>query len=165
MRTLLDLYAYNTWANAKVFAVCRDADQARLDADAPGTIGSITETLKHLIQVEFVYWMMLRDKPPVTGAARDEFLAHDLTWYGETAARLGQDYATLLAGASAAFYDEPLPVPWFEFALTKHDGLLQVLHHSAQHRAQVLSVLGQHGVEVPDMDYVFFVESKLPGGA
>ena len=67
--------------------------------------------------------------------------------------------------ASDAFYDEPLSVPWFDFALTKHDGLLQVVTHSTQHRAQVCSVLGQHGVEVPNLDYVFLVESGRPRGA
>jgi hypothetical protein len=49
--------------------------------------------------------------------------------------------------------------------LTKHDGLLQVLSHSAQHRAQVFSVLGQRGIDVPDLDYVLFVKSTRSRGA
>ncbi|HEX6798333.1 MAG TPA: DinB family protein [Ktedonobacterales bacterium] len=166
MRTLSDLYAYNAWANEKVFAVCRDVDQARLDENAPGTFGSITETLKHMAQVEMVYFLMLRDQPlPASQEARDEFFAHDLTWFAETLAHVGQGYIALLANADDAYYGQPLHVPWFDFALTKHDGLLQVLSHSAQHRAQVFSVLGQRGVEVPDLDYVLFVESKLPDRA
>lgn len=165
MRTLADLYAHNTWANAQVFAVCRDADPARIDENAPGTYGTIAETLKHLVQVEFVYALMLQDKSLPTGEARADFTAHDVAWYAETVAQVGQQYAALIANASDAFYDEPLHVPWFDFALTKHDGLLQVLSHSAQHRAQVFSVLGQHGVEVPDLDYVLFVQSRLSGGA
>lgn len=165
MRTLADLYAYNAWANAQVFAICRDIDQVRLDEDAPGTYGTLAETLKHLVQVEVAYAYMLQEKPLPTGEARDEFLAHDLAWFTELMARVGREYADLVANASDAFYDEPLHVPWFDFALTKHDGLLQVLSHSAQHRAQVFSVLGQHGIEVPDLDYVLFVESKLSGGA
>lgn len=165
MRTLSDLYAYNAWANAQVFAVCRAVDAARLDADAPGTRGTLTETLKHLVQVEAVYALMLEDKPRPTAEERDEFIAHDLTWFAETAARVGQGYADLLANAGDAFYAESLNIPWFSFALTKHDGLLQVLSHSAQHRAQVFSVLGQHGIKVPDLDYVLFVRSKLSGGA
>lgn len=166
MRTLSDLYAYNAWANARVFATCREVDQARLDADAPGTFGTLFETLKHLAQVELVYALMLRDQPlPASQEARDEFFAHDLAWFAQAVARVDQQYAEMLASAGDDFYDQPLHVPWFDFALTKHDGLLQVLGHSALHRAQVFSVLGQHGVEVPDLDYVLFVESKLPGGA
>lgn len=165
MRTLADLYAYNTWANAQVFAVCRDLDQARLDENAPGTHGTLTDTLQHLVQVETAYALMLRDEPLPPREARDEFFKHDLAWYAETTARAGQMYAELLANAGDTWYDEPLHVPWFDFALTKHDGLLQVLSHSAQHRAQVFSVLGQRGIEVPDLDYVLFVQSKQPGGA
>ena len=162
MSTLHDLYEYNAWANAQVFAVCQSVDQAGLDEQAPGTFGSLTETLKHMVGVEAVYAQMLRDRPPGAEGAREEFYAHDLAWFAEMAARLGQMYLELVAGASDGYYDEPLHVPWFDFALTKHDGLLQVLSHSAQHRAQVFSVLGQRGIAVPDLDYVLYVESKLP---
>lgn len=164
MRSLTDMFAYNTWANAQVFATCGAVDQARLDAEAPGTYGTLTETLIHMIQVESVYAIMLRDEPLPTREARDEFLAHNLAWFADTAARLGGVYAEL-ASASDTYYAEPLRAPWFDFALTKHDGLLQVLSHSAQHRAQVFSVLGQRGIEVPNLDYVLFVESRLSGGA
>lgn len=165
MRTLTDLFAYNAWANAQVFAACRDVDQARLDAQAPGTYGTITDTLKHLAQVEIAYVYMLQDKPLPTGEERETFFTHDLAWFADALGQIGQEYSALVANASDAFYDEPLHVPWFDFALTKHDGLLQVLSHSAQHRAQVFSVLGQHGIEVPDLDYVLFVESKQSGKA
>ncbi len=164
MRTLPNLYAYNAWANAQVFAVCRDVDQGRLEEQAPGTFGTLAETLKHMVGVETVYVQMLQNEPLGAKGSQDEFLAHDLAWFAETAAQVGRKYIELLANASDAFYDEPLHVPWFDFPLTKHDGLLQVLSHSAQHRAQVFSVLGQWGVEVPDLDYVLFVRSKLPGG-
>jgi uncharacterized damage-inducible protein DinB len=49
--------------------------------------------------------------------------------------------------------------------MTVHDGLIQVVGHSAQHRAQVLSVLGQHGVEVPDLDYVLMLREARSGAA
>ena len=163
MNTLANMYAYNSWANAQVFAACREVNSTWLDEQAPGTYGTITETLKHLAQVEFVYALMIQDKPLPTGEARDAFTAHDLTWFADTVARLGHEYAAMIANADDSFYDQPLHVPWFDFALTKQDGLLQVLSHSAQHRAQVFSVLGQHGVEVPDLDYVLFVEARQSG--
>lgn len=165
MNALANMYAYNAWANAQVFALCRDVNSTWLDEQASGTYGTITETLKHLAQVEFVYSLMLQNKPLPTGEARDAFIAHDLTWYADTVARVGREYAALIANANDAYYDQPLHVPWFDFALTKQDGLLQVLSHSAQHRAQVFSVLGQHGVEVPDLDYVLFVRATQTEGA
>ena len=157
MHTLTALYAYNRWANTQVFAVCRTVDRARLEADAAGTFGSLDETLKHMVQVEDVYLRMLREEPLDRMERRDAYLSHDLAWFETRATELSEGYGGLLAGAASAFYDETLSVPWFDFALTKHDGLLQVLSHSAQHRAQVFSALGQHGVDVPDLDFVLFV--------
>jgi uncharacterized damage-inducible protein DinB len=162
-QSLRDLYAYNSWANGEVFAVCRGLDRAQLEQQAPGTFGSLEDTLKHLIGVEDAYFYMLQNKPPESRGPREEYAAHDLAWFAERAAQLGEGYAALLAGADAAYFQSPLDVPWFEFALTKRDGLHQVLSHSAQHRAQVFSVLGAHSMEVPDLDYVLFVEQKQSG--
>ena len=47
-----------------------------------------------------------------------------------------------------------LRVPWFDFPVTGEEGLCQVLTHSCEHRAQVLSVLGARGLDVPGLDYV-----------
>jgi uncharacterized damage-inducible protein DinB len=160
MRTLRDLYAHNAWANARVFAACRAADGPRLAEAAPGTFGSIHGTLTHMVGVENAYLHMLRGETPAAMGPRDEYYAHDLPWFAERSARVGAQYQELLASAVASFYDEPLHVPWFDFPLTRHDGLLQVLSHSAQHRAQVFSVLGERGQQVPDLDYILFVQSK-----
>ena len=160
MRSLQDLYAYNAWANVRVFAECRDLDRAQLELDAPGTRDTLQGTLAHLVQVEDAYLSMLRGEPRGTIGPQDVYFAHDLAWFADRAAQIGAQYLELLAGAADAFYDEPLHVPWFDFRLTKHDGFLQVLSHSAQHRAQVFSVLGERGYKVPDLDYVLFVESK-----
>lgn len=159
-RTLKDLFAYNAWAHAVMFAVCGEREQAHLEAAAPGTLGTITETIKHMIGVEDVYAAMLRGRQIDEAGSREEYYNHDIAWYSERAVHLGTTYQDLLDQATSAFYDEPLQIPWFDFALTKHDGLLQVLSHSAQHRAQVLSALGALGVHVPDVDYVQFVQQR-----
>jgi uncharacterized damage-inducible protein DinB len=162
MRTLRDLYAYNAWANGQVFAICGTVDRGQLEAEAPGTRGTILETLRHLVVVEDVYARMLRGESLERVDAREE---HDLAWVAERSAQLGEEYAAIVAEGDEGFLEADLRVPWFDFHLTKHDGLLQVLSHSAQHRAQVFSVLGQRGVEVPDLDFVLYVEGKQSGGA
>ena len=160
MDTLRGLFAYHAWANARVFNTCRAVDQQRLDEQAPGTYGTLAKTLQHLVVVEDAYAHMLRGDSLEHVESRNE---HDLEWLAERSARLGQEYQDILARADESFYHSPLNVPWFDFPLTKHDGLLQALSHSAQHRAQTLSVLGAHGVEVPDLDYVLYVEELHTG--
>lgn len=157
MNTLHNLYAHHAWANALVFTTCRGVDRKQLDEQAPGTYGTIAKTLQHLVVVEDAYSRMLRGESLERVESRED---HDLEWFAERSARLGREYLEILATAVERFYGEALHVPWFDFSLTKHDGLLQVLSHSAQHRAQTLSILGARGIEVPDLDYVLYVQER-----
>ncbi len=156
----VDLFRYNAWANAKMFAVCLGLDASRLEANAPGTTGSIAETLTHMVGVEEVYLVMLQDQAIDASGNRDEYFAHDLTWFGDRAAYLGERYQAILSTFDDTRFASPLLIPWFDFPLTKRDGLSQVLTHSAQHRSQVLSVLGSAGIEVPNVDYVMLVRER-----
>jgi uncharacterized damage-inducible protein DinB len=160
MLILTDLYRYNAWANARVFEACATVDTGTLLEDARGTLGTIDETLKHMVGVEDVYLAMIRGHAPASGGAREEYFAHDIAWFAERATKLGDGYLDLLSGEGDALLERPLTVPWFTFPLTARDGLLQVLSHSAQHRSQVLSTLGARGVKTPDIDYVFMVGSS-----
>src|SRR5262249_34151688 len=69
---------------------------------------------------------LLQDRPLTAEESTDQFFEHDVAWIADLMARVGREYAALLVNTGAAFYDEPLRVPWFDFTLTKHDGLLQV---------------------------------------
>jgi uncharacterized damage-inducible protein DinB len=158
-RILTDLYRYNNWANARVFGACSALDAALLRQEAPGTHGTIEETLKHMVGVEDVYMTMIQGLPIDQGGTQEVYFAHDLAWFAERATQVGAGYLTLLADHGDALLERALAVPWFDFALTAADGLMQVLSHSAQHRAQVLSTLGAQGLEVPNIDYVFMVGS------
>lgn len=80
-RCLRDLYAYNAWGNARVFAICREQEPAMLEREAPGTIGSIADTLRHMVGVEEVYSHMLRGHVLATDGERAAFFAHDLAWF------------------------------------------------------------------------------------
>jgi uncharacterized damage-inducible protein DinB len=157
---LADLFRYNAWANAKVFEACRGVEAARLEAAAPGTHGSIDDTLKHMVGVEDVYLVMLQDQPIGSGGNPEDYFAHDLTWFDERSVRVGESYLALLPRLDDAQLASSLKVPWFDFPLTKRDGLIQVLTHSGQHRAQVLSVLGAAGIDVPSIDYVLLVQER-----
>src|SRR5262249_11091167 len=148
---------YNSWANGRVVDLCRSLDPALLRDDAGGTVGSIEGTLIHLVSVEESYLAMLqgRDLAEAIGPWQ-QYRAHDLAWFLDRLGELAAGYTALQEARDDAWLERPLTVPWFaELALTLRDGLLQVLTHSTQHRAQVLSVLGARGIAVPDMDYVF----------
>lgn len=118
MRILTDLYRYNNWANARVFAACAALDAALLREEAPGTHGTIEGTLKHLVGVEAAYLLMLQGLPLDQGDGQEAYFAQELAWFAEHAAQVGAGYLQLLADQGDALLDRDLAVPWFDFALT-----------------------------------------------
>jgi len=161
MRTERQLVRYNAWANRRVFDLCASVETERLRETDGGSLGSIEQTLKHMVGVEDVYLEMLRGREPGGGGgSREEYFAHDVPWFRARSEEVADGYEALLDGRDEAWLEGTMRVPWFDFPMTLRDGLLQALMHSAQHRAQVFSVLGAQGVAVPDVDYVLMVGEK-----
>jgi uncharacterized damage-inducible protein DinB len=158
METLRTMVEYGRWANRLVFDLCRAADPAALAEPAPGTIGTIQQTLEHMVGTEDDCAQMLQGRPPLQNV--DEILAYvavyqgrDLAWLAERADQAAATIERALAGADEAYLDGELRPP----AISRRGGILHALTHSMHHRAQVLSTLGARGVKVPDIDYGFYL--------
>jgi uncharacterized damage-inducible protein DinB len=162
MQDLADLFRYNAWANARVFDIAAGLDAHTVDLEASGTRDTVANTLKHLAQVENVYLAMLERRPFEWRDGQAEYLAHDLGWFGSHLQELGASFVKLVEAADPDQLGRDLNIPWFDFAVTGREGLLQVLSHSAQHRSQVLSWLSGRGVQTPDLDYVVMLSEIRP---
>jgi uncharacterized damage-inducible protein DinB len=162
-RELLDLYRHNRWANGKVFELVVRLDDELVDAEAPGTRDTVRGTLTHLTRVEDVYLAMIERRPRESLGTAEEYEAHDLKWFNARVQEIDAAYVRLLESTSADQLQHDLGMPWFDFAISAREGLLQVLTHSAQHRSQVLSWLSARGVATPDLDYVLLLgEERAP---
>jgi uncharacterized damage-inducible protein DinB len=157
MQDLMTLFGYNTWANAKVFDLAAQQDPHIVTVSAPGTRDTVTVTLAHLASVEYAYLTMLERRTPSSREEMMRWAAHDLAWFPGQMRQIGAGFARLLETSTDESLAAPLNVPWFDFALTCREGLIQVLSHSAQHRSQVLSWLSAQGISTPDLDYVLMV--------
>lgn len=157
MQDLIVLFRHNTWANAKVFDLAAQQDPQTLQATAPGTRDTVTGTLAHLASVEYAYLAMLEQRPPSSREEVMRWAAHDLAWFPDQMRQIGSSFVRLLESSTDDSLASPLNIPWFDFALTRRDGLIQVLSHSAQHRSQVLSWLSAQGIQTPDLDYVLML--------
>lgn len=160
MKTLRQLARYNAWANRRVFETCAAIPASQLDEAARGTVGSVGETLAHLVEVEDIYLLMLQGRDSGELTNDDSYLTHDTPWFAQRSIKLGGAYKSNLETQDEDWLDSSFTVPWFGFPMSRRDGLLQVWTHSAQHRAQILSVLGAHGIDVPDVDYIFMLSQE-----
>jgi uncharacterized damage-inducible protein DinB len=162
MQDLADLFRYNAWANGRVFDIAAGQDAHTLDLEASGTRDTVANTLKHLAQVERVYLGTLEQRPVEWRNGQADYLAHDLGWFATHTQELGAGFLKLVDSAEPDQLARKLNIPWFDFAVTAREGLLQVLTHSAQHRSQVLSWLSGRGVPTPDLDYVVMLSEIRP---
>jgi uncharacterized damage-inducible protein DinB len=156
VRELIDLFRHNAWANAKVFELAAALGDPLVEAEAPGTAGTVRSTLAHLARTERGYLALLERQPPESLEPREAYLAHALAWFVDEVRGLGDGYLQALEASTPESLEQALEIPWFAFSppATTREGFLQVLTHSAQHRSQVLSWLASQGVETPDLDYV-----------
>lgn len=164
MRTLQLQFQHNAWANQRVLDVVVGLEGTMVSDEAKGTFGSIEETIKHMVGVEDVYLLLIQKLDMATHGSQEAYHAHDLEWFRQRSADLGTDYARLLASADGEFLESELAIPWISVPLTVREGLIQVLSHSAQHRAQILSTLGDRGQQVPHVDYVVMRMEAQPAG-
>lgn len=157
MQTLRELGRYNAWANQRVFDASKALTTAILSAEAKGTYGSVKLTLAHLVEVEDIYLLMLKGSDPSAVTGDDSYFSHDADWFAQRSRELGAEYQALLATQDNTWLADRFTVPWFGFPMSHRDGLLQTWTHSGQHRSQILSELGSHGIETPDIDYVYML--------
>ena len=160
MQELIDLYRHNAWANDRVFALAQDVDARLLEAEAPGTRGTVKGTLTHLARVEDLYLAMIEGKPRASVASYEDYEAHDLAWMRRHLQAIAEGFVHAIESATPETLARRLDLPVLRYPVTARDGLLQVLTHSSQHRAQVLSWLSAQGVATPDLDYVLMLDEQ-----
>jgi uncharacterized damage-inducible protein DinB len=146
---LQDGFAHHVWATLRVMDVCARLSPDQLGAMAPGTFGSILDTLRHIVAADSSYLFVLtggRVQP-----VDEERM--DLAELRSSMERFGDAWMDLLA--------EDLDQAAL---LVRHrdDGssttaptgirLAQVLHHGTDHRSQICTTLTTLGIEPPEID-------------
>jgi uncharacterized damage-inducible protein DinB len=159
--TLTTLFGHNVWANMQLLEVCAKLSDAQLDATMTGTFGTIRDTLTHIVKSERSYFSRIStgkrydfpaDAPPLT-------LAEML----ESARATGQG---LIEWVPKVQPDDTVQVDW-EGVMTAVPLTLivtQVINHATEHRAQIMAILTQLGIEPPSLDgwTYFAVQNGLP---
>ena len=147
--TLIELILYNNWANAKVLAACQELTVQQLAASAPGTYGSIRNTLGHIIRAEADYvGRMTGERPQPAFEWKDEPALADVAIF---AAQVGE---TLL--------DTVQRIPPTYLVHEEEEGetldyharllFIQVINHGIEHRTNITTIISGLGLTAPEVD-------------
>jgi uncharacterized damage-inducible protein DinB len=147
--TLLEFIRYHNWANAQILEVCKTLDAAQLDVAAPGTYGTIRNTLGHMIRAEADYIGRItgqRPEPP--------FKWEDGPSIDELASFAEQVAAELLGVVQHT--------PPTQMVHEEEDGqtidyqarqlFMQAINHGIEHRTNITTILAGLGIPTPEID-------------
>lgn len=150
--TLLDLFRHHQWANEKIVAYCRQQPDELLDGKVAVTFGTPRATLMHLFASE--EWYLFR----LTGKKFEDLLEEDHPFPGfdDLARRAKRSGEALIQAAQTTKYgptyrtmpDEEGKVYEVNVPMV----LVQVINHSTEHRAHIVTTLSALGAEPIEID-------------
>jgi uncharacterized damage-inducible protein DinB len=140
---------YDNWATEKLARFCAALSPEQRRLTTPGTMGTIEATLIHLVGAKERYAASLQGTVPPDDAIRettttdlDQVVARTKKlseWFaGFAKGQLDLDRIIERRGADGATQRMPMGIL-----------IAQFLHHGNEHRAQLGSIFGAHGIEPP----------------
>ena len=151
---MLRALRHDIWATEKLAAHCGRLTKEQLDLTVPGTYGSIRRTLSHIVRGDERYLIRLGVLPGPMPTDDDVIAIGDLPGHLATV-------KTAVEGIFSGSQFDPDKVvidaqrrrptdPPLE--ITSWTMLAQFVHHGSDHRAQIGTILGAHGLPTADID-------------
>jgi uncharacterized damage-inducible protein DinB len=148
LQPLIEAFEYHKWANLYLLDVCAKLPVKELSLTVPGTYGTIAATFFHMAAAEQRYARrfgagdpQIRESETFPGlAALKEHLERSGDQLIEAAGRTKGDETSEGKDESG------------RFTVTLGVILVQALHHGNDHRTQICTILGHHGIPYGDMD-------------
>jgi uncharacterized damage-inducible protein DinB len=146
--TLTTLFRHHLWANLRLLEQCAQLTPEQLNTTLLGAYGSIYETLQHIVTSEQSYFSRIStgkryDRPedalPMTIAEMTDVARTTGSGFIEWVPKV-QDGDTVQVDWEGTPRDVPKSII-----------LTQVINHATEHRAQVLVMMTQLGIEPPDL--------------
>jgi uncharacterized damage-inducible protein DinB len=147
---LVALFRHNLWANLRLLDACAALDEQQLAATVPGTFGTIYDTLGHIVRAEQGYLRRLSGREPEHPLRRED--TPDIATLHFHAQNTGGGLIEVAANV------QPSDAKFVKWDIegqdrTVPDGILlaQVINHATEHRAQIMTILTQLGIEPPEL--------------
>lgn len=153
---LTTLFRHHLWANLRLLERCAELTDEQLDATVPGTFGSIRDTLQHIVTSEQSYVSRIS-----TGQPRRRPKGAPPLTFAEMMESVRTSGLGLIEWAPRVQADDTVQVDWDGTlrAVPKSIILTQAINHATEHRAQIMVILTQLGIEPPDLQgWAYFDE-------
>jgi len=152
---LADAFAHHVWATLRVLDACRALTPEQLGTAAPGTYGSILDTLRHTVGADAGYLsVMAGGRVSLIDEAgmdveelRAEMERHGPIWSDLIGQDLDPETIVVRKRDDGTESRAPLGIR-----------LAQAVHHGTDHRSQICTALTTLGVEPPLIDVWDFAE-------
>jgi uncharacterized damage-inducible protein DinB len=147
--TLTTLFSHNMWANLRLLEQCAALTGEQHNATVSGAYGSIHDTLQHIVRAEQSYFSRIS-----TGQRRRHPEDPPAMTMAEMAASARTTGMGLIEWAPKVQAEDTVPIDWdgTPREVPKTILLTQVINHATEHRAQVMVILTQLGIEPPELD-------------
>jgi len=163
---LRDALGHHVWATLRLMDTCDTLTPDQLNATAPGTYGSILDTMRHVVGADRGYLFRLSGQR----VPRIDEEGMSLGELRSVMERNGPEWSTLASEDIDADVDVPgMTGDGVEFHAPKGIRFAEVVHHGTDHRSQICTILTTLGVEPPEIDVWDFgldtgraVEGRLP---
>lgn len=157
---MLDLLAYNRWANAQIVRQLEQVAHGQLRATANLDHGSAWQTLLHLVDVEWSWRLMAQRIPATTvlWAVADlaDLVRVQTFWHTEEQALL-----TYVQSLDEAMLNSPVefgtPQGWPPRQAKRWQILVHIVNHSTQHRTELARYLTDSGHSPGDLSLLQFL--------
>jgi len=157
--SLTTLFSHNLWANLRLLERCAELSGEQLDATISGAFGSIRDTLQHIVLSERSYFSRISTGQPYRHPAD----APPLT-IAEMVESVRASGSGLIEWAPKVQADDTVQVDWegAPRAVPKSIILTQVINHATEHRAQIMAIMTQLGIEPPDLQGWAYFDEVAP---
>jgi uncharacterized damage-inducible protein DinB len=149
-------YDYHFSENRKVWDLAASLSDERFTQDVEYSYGSVRNQIVHLMSDDDMWFSGLRgvEIPDLLDPSdfddRNVIRAH----WDSVEGRMREYLAGL---QDDMLFDQPLEEPEEDKDLMVWQVLLHVVNHGTDHRAQILRVLNDLGIETTSQDYIFYV--------
>jgi uncharacterized damage-inducible protein DinB len=159
---VVELFTHNRWANLRLLDLCAGLSDELLNAGTPGTFGRARETVQHIVEAEENYRHRLLTRQARQAGSQPG----DVPAIEELRERVSRSGTGLIAVAERFQPGEVFQVTWnngdvYDVPAVLY--LVQAINHATEHRSQVLTILSQQGIDVPDLSAWGYWEDTLIG--